>query len=149
MLSCKQKIKETDISNLNGYWEIEKVDLPDGDKKEYKVNTTIDFFEIKGKKGFRKKVMPQLDGSYLMNDLSESIEVVNREGDIILNYATPYAKWKEEIIELSDILPEDKITDLRLAFKNFKGESLGELKDLHGEAFSWDELRLFKASLKQ
>lgn len=27
MLSCKQKIKETDISNLNGYWEIEKVDL--------------------------------------------------------------------------------------------------------------------------
>ncbi|CAM3706666.1 putative helicase [Flavobacterium saliperosum S13] len=54
-----------------------------------------------------------------------------------------------EIIELSDILPEDKIADLRLAFKNFNGESLGELKDLHGEAFSWDELRLFKASLKQ
>ena len=46
MLSCKQKIKEADISNLNGYWEIEKVDLPDGDKKEYKVNETIDFFKI-------------------------------------------------------------------------------------------------------
>lgn len=53
-----------------------------------------------------------------------------------------------EIMELSDILPEDKITDLRKAFKDFKGESLGELKDLHGEKFSWDELRLFKASLK-
>ena len=68
MLSCKQKIKEADISNLNGYWEIEKVDLPDGDKKEYKVNETIDFFKIENKKGFRKKVMPQLDGTYLTND---------------------------------------------------------------------------------
>ena len=37
-LSCKQKITEADLSNLNGYWEIEKVELPDGDKKEYKVN---------------------------------------------------------------------------------------------------------------
>jgi uncharacterized protein YpbB len=54
-----------------------------------------------------------------------------------------------EIIELSDILPEEKIVDLRLAFKNFKGESLGELKDLHGDKFSWDELRLYKASMKQ
>jgi len=54
-----------------------------------------------------------------------------------------------EVIELSDILPEDKIVELRLAFKDFKGESLGELKELHGDTFSWDELRLFKASLKQ
>nr|WP_294935124.1 helix-turn-helix domain-containing protein [uncultured Flavobacterium sp.] len=53
-----------------------------------------------------------------------------------------------EIMELSDILPEDKIADLRLAFKDFKGESLGELKELYGEKFSWDELRLYKASLK-
>lgn len=99
---CKQHIDEKELVKINGYWEIEKAELPDGSKKEYKVNTTIDFFEIKGKKGFRKKVMPQLDGSYLMNDLSESIEVVNREGDIILNYATPYAKWKEKIIALSE-----------------------------------------------
>ena len=72
VLSCQQKIKETDISNLNGYWEIEKVELPDGDKKEYKVNETIDFFKIEANKGFRKKVMPQLDGSYLTNDVQES-----------------------------------------------------------------------------
>jgi hypothetical protein len=53
-----------------------------------------------------------------------------------------------EIIELSDILPEEKILDLRLAFKDFNGESLGELKELHGEKFTWDELRLYKAGLK-
>ena len=52
-----------------------------------------------------------------------------------------------EIVQLSDILPEDKISDLRSAFKDFKGESLGELKEIHGDQFSWDELRLYKASL--
>ena len=52
-----------------------------------------------------------------------------------------------ETVELADILPEDKITALAAAFKDFNGESLGELKEKHGDAFSWDELRLFKASL--
>lgn len=100
--SCKQHIDEKDLVKMNGYWEIEKAELPDGSKKEYKVNTTIDFFEIKGKTGFRKKVMPQLDGTYLMNNLSENITVSNKEGDLILNYSTPYAKWEEEIISLTD-----------------------------------------------
>ena len=52
-----------------------------------------------------------------------------------------------EIVQLSDILPEDKISDLKAAFKDFKGESLGELKEIHVDTFTWDELRLYKASL--
>ncbi|UGS23688.1 helix-turn-helix domain-containing protein [Flavobacterium channae] len=52
-----------------------------------------------------------------------------------------------EIVQLSDILPEDKISELKVAFTDFKGESLGELKEIHGDKFSWDELRLYKASL--
>jgi hypothetical protein len=52
-----------------------------------------------------------------------------------------------EIVQLTDILPEDKISELKVAFKDFKGESLGELKEIHGDKFSWDELRLYKASL--
>jgi len=51
-----------------------------------------------------------------------------------------------EIIQLHDILPDDKIAALREAFYDFKGESLGELKEIHGDKFSWDELKLFKAS---
>ncbi len=101
VFSCKQKITDTDISNLNGYWEIEKVELPDGDKKEYKVNETIDFFKIEANKGFRKKVMPQLDGTYLTNDIQEDVVVVLKDGDASLQYKTTYASWKEEIIELT------------------------------------------------
>ena len=105
VLSCKQKITDADISNLNGYWEIEKVELPDGDKKEYKVNETIDFFKIDGNKGFRKKVMPQLDGTYLTNDIQEDIVIAVKDGDATIQYKTTYASWKEEIIEL----PKDKL----------------------------------------
>ena len=101
VLSCKQKITEADISNLNGYWEIEKVELPDGDKKEYKVNETIDFFKIEANKGFRKKVMPQLAGTYLTNDVQEAVVVVVKDGDASLQYKTTYASWNEEIIELT------------------------------------------------
>lgn len=105
VLSCKQNISEADISNLNGYWEIEKVELPDGDKKEYKVNETIDFFKIEANKGFRKKVMPQLDGTYLTNDIQEDVVVVVMDGDASIQYKTTYASWNEEII----VLTKDKL----------------------------------------
>ncbi|UOK41156.1 MULTISPECIES: lipocalin family protein [Flavobacterium] len=102
LVGCKQDITEKDLAKINGYWEIEKAELPDGSKKEYKINSTIDFFEIKGKKGFRKKVMPQLDGKYMMNDLSETIVVDIADGDVIFNYTTPYAKWEETIVSITD-----------------------------------------------
>ena len=102
VLSCKKAITETAISKINGYWEIEKVILADGTKKEYKVNPTIDYFELKDNKGFRQKVMPQLDGTYTTNNLKEMILISNEGGDYYINYSTSFGKWKEEILELED-----------------------------------------------
>ena len=102
LVSCKQTITDNDVAKINGYWEIQKVNLPEGGKKEYKVNETIDFFQIKDKKGFRQKVMPQLDGTYLTNDLKETILISDNDGNFYINYSTNYGKWKEEIIEIKD-----------------------------------------------
>lgn len=101
LLSCGG-VNEGDLAKINGYWEIEKAVMPDGTKKEYTINPTIDFFELKGKEGFRKKVMPQLDGTYLTGDNKEKIAVTTADGKTYLSYTTQYAKWKEEIIELND-----------------------------------------------
>ena len=118
VLSCKQKITDADISNLNGKRKNEKVELPDGDKKEYKVNETIDFFKIDGNKGFRKKVMPQLDGTYLTNDIQEDIVIAVKDGDATIQYKTTYASWKEEIIELTkDKLVVKNEQDLEYHYK--------------------------------
>lgn len=100
-VSCSG-VSESDFSKINGYWEIQKVVMPDGSKKEYKINPTIDHFELKGKEGTRTKVMPQFDGTYRTNELSESFTIDQIDGKTYINYTTDNAKWKEELIELSD-----------------------------------------------
>lgn len=50
-------------------------------------------------------------------------------------------------INVQDVLPQDKINELHEAFKHYKEESLSAMKDQLGEKYTWDELRMFKASL--
>src|SRR5690606_10720263 len=101
-VSCSNTFSETDLAKLNGYWEIEEVVLPDGTKKEYKINPTIDYFELKGWEGKRPKVMPQFDGTYRTNELSESFIIEDKEDKTFIKYTTDNAKWEEELIELTN-----------------------------------------------
>lgn len=101
-VSCQQEIKPEDIAKITGYWEIEKVVFEDGEDKNYTVNESYDYFEIgKNNTGFRKKVMPQLDGSFIVNDTQESLEVRFDNDKVFLDYNTPYAKWSEQLIAIS------------------------------------------------
>ena len=52
-----------------------------------------------------------------------------------------------EIISINDVLPEEKIQELAKAFKGYKEETLNGLKEQYGDKFTWDELKMFKASL--
>ena len=101
-VSCKQEIKPADIAKLNGYWEIEKVVFEKGEEKEYKMNETFDFFQVKNNKGVRTKVMPQFDGTFLTTDTFENVSVRFAGDQAFLDYKTKYTKWSEEIISLSD-----------------------------------------------
>lgn len=100
-VSCKQNITDNDLENINGYWEIENVILPDGTIKEYKINETIDYFEVKNNVGFRKKVKPQFNGTYLVNDVSENIKIISKDNKKMIQYSTNLSKWNEEIIALT------------------------------------------------
>ena len=101
-VSCQEKKAESfDVNLLNGYWEIEQVTLSDGTKKEYKINENVDFFEIKKDSGFRKKVAPQLDGTYLVNDSEEKIKIEKSADGTYISYKTDYATWKEKIKTLT------------------------------------------------
>ena len=102
-ISCQQKIKTEDIVKINGYWEIEKVVFEDGQDKNYTVNESYDYFEIgKNNSGFRKKVMPQLDGSFIVNDTQENVKIRFESDKVFLDYVTTYAKWSEELIEITE-----------------------------------------------
>lgn len=100
--SCQSKVASTDIPKINGYWEIEKVIFEDGNQKEYSINETFDYFKIINNKGIRKKVMPQLDGTFLVNDTFETIEIKEVEDKYFLQCSTDFTKWQEEIISLTD-----------------------------------------------
>lgn len=102
LIACKQSVTEKEIAKITGYWEINKVKLPDGSYKDYKVNETIDYFGVKNNKGFRQKVMPQFNGSYKTNGIKETFTISNVKGVFYIHYVTPYGKWQEEIIEVQD-----------------------------------------------
>lgn len=102
LMSCKTEVKKEDLTKLNGYWEIKQVTLANGDTKDYKVNETIDFFEVKNNEGFRQKVMPQLDGTYKTNGIKESLKVFEKENTYFIECKTDYGKWNEEIITIED-----------------------------------------------
>ncbi|WP_010250754.1 hypothetical protein [Myroides injenensis] len=102
VIGCGQGISNDDLVNLNGYWEIEKVKLPDGKEKDYTINGTIDFFELKDNNhGLRQKVMPQFNGEYLTNEVPESFVIEQVEGKSWLNYKTEYSEWKEQLVKLN------------------------------------------------
>ena len=54
---------------------------------------------------------------------------------------------QDKAVNINDILPIDKIETLQKVFRGYKEESLNPLKEQVGDAFSWEELRMFKASL--
>lgn len=125
--SCTGKFDKAELAHLNGYWEIEKAEMPDGSTKEYTVNSTVDYFELKGDAGFRKKVMPQLDGSYRAGSSDEKITIADEDGATFINYKTDYATWKERMIDLDDnelVLKNDH--GMVYHYKRFKPFSVKE-----------------------
>ncbi len=109
--SCSKKIEKDELKNINGYWEIKSVKTSDGASKQYKVNETIDYFEIKKNKGFRQKVMPQFDGKFLTNGVQEEVTIIEKNNEFYLEYKTKYGKWIETLITISDSTMELKNVD--------------------------------------
>lgn len=126
LVSCQSEIKKENLKNLNGYWEIKQVTLANGETKDYKVNETIDFIELKNNNiGFRQKVMPQFDGTYKTNGIKESIKILETKDSYFLECQTQYGKWNEEILTLEDstLVLKNK-QNLIYTYKKFKPFSL-------------------------
>ena len=85
-IGCTDKVSGDDLVDLNGYWEIEKVVFPDGNIKEYSVNTSIDYIYLEGKKGYRKKVQPKFDGTFRTSNDADPFVVVELEDGFSIHY---------------------------------------------------------------
>ena len=96
-----------------------------GETKEYKVNETIDYFEVKNNVGFRQKVMPQFDGTFKTNGIKENLKVFEVDNVYFIECQTDYGKWNEEILTLEDstLVLKNK-QNLTYTYKKFKPFSL-------------------------
>lgn len=98
LMSCGDN-PEVYIEHINGYWEIEKVVLSDGSKRDYAYNETIDYFNISDSLlGIRKKLKPNFEGTYITSKNSESFKLVVENDSLNIYYKTPYDNWKETIL---------------------------------------------------
>ncbi|MDC8003477.1 hypothetical protein POV27_05405 [Aureisphaera galaxeae] len=103
-ISCGRQSPEEHIPRLSGYWEIDQVTLPDGTVKDFQINTLIDYIEVLGDSGTRKKLAPKLDGTFQTTKAAEQFLLKIEKDHLHLYYKTPYAQWKETVIQSSDSL---------------------------------------------
>jgi uncharacterized protein YpbB len=54
---------------------------------------------------------------------------------------------EDQLISIESVLPEDRIQQLAKAFNGHEKDTLQSIKERHDEQFSWDDLKLYKASL--
>ena len=112
IFSCSEN-PETYIQHIEGYWEIEEVTMADGSKKEYKFNETIDYISVNDSLlGFRKKLKPGINDTYFASGDSEAIHLKIEDHKLNIYYSTPYANWKETVLEATTenlrIINDDK-----------------------------------------
>ncbi|WP_299781338.1 lipocalin family protein [uncultured Formosa sp.] len=103
ILSSCSKSSDIEISNLNGYWEIEEVIKSDGTSHVYKINETVDFFEVNDSlSGYRQKMKTDADNNYTPVTEQEHIKVITENDSLKVHYHTPFSDWKETILELNN-----------------------------------------------
>ncbi|MEL1253802.1 helix-turn-helix domain-containing protein [Flavobacterium sp. DGU38] len=149
---CKEKLTSPAIKNY-------KSDKVSKIREDFKMTNT-DMFQVdepmirysskkvakNDEKGPKKTTVEETHDLWLEKNSVEDIARIRKLSvQTIETHLVKLIQAKK--IEISDVLPYDKILALREAFQFYQEESLGPLKDKYGEEFTWDELKMFKASI--
>lgn len=110
-----------DASALPGYWEIDRVTFPEGGERTYPINTTVDFYHLEGTSGYRKKLQPNADGTYQTSDDAAPMILLERNGELILQFQGETEAW-EEVVEVLDStrLVTRHANGLRYGYRRYK-----------------------------
>ena len=127
--TIRQEFKNVNVTLIEDEADINRYAKKKKETKEPKKSTVQETYELWQQKNSIKEIaaIRKLTAQTISNHLAKLIE--------------------SETISIFDVLPEDRIQELAIIFKGFKGDTVGELKEKYGDLFTWDELRLYKASL--
>lgn len=91
------------IGHIEGYWEIEKAETPEGETRTYKVNTSVDHYQLEtDSSGFKTRLTPRLDGTFLTSGDREAFTVKRNNNEIKLHFSTPYSDHTETLTLLKE-----------------------------------------------
>lgn len=104
LIGCaEQSISKSDLRHLNGYWEIKKVEFPNGQTKSYGMNPTIDFIQFDGDQGFLKKLQPKFDGSYQTSNNAEAFTLAASNQGYMLLFEEDLDNREEILVQLDSL----------------------------------------------
>jgi uncharacterized protein YpbB len=147
----KESLTSTEIKN----YKIKKIERVAEDFKRNNRNLIEDkenlsYYEPKKSKSEKtsKKATTQITYELWIekNSIEEIANLRKLTVGTILGHFTKLIQ--DKVVSINNIMSEGKIEILTTAFYGYKEESLSPMKEQLGEAFSWEELRMFKASLK-
>lgn len=96
---CSSHSTPETIANLNGYWQIAKVEQKDGKTKTYKMSPMVDYIKIDStQKGYRMKLSPQYDGTYKTTRDAENFTLKRKNDSLRFYYKTRMAEWRETLL---------------------------------------------------
>ena len=99
VLGCARNNPQEQLQYLNGYWEIKQVETVGGKEREYSFSERVDYIEIKDSTGFRTKVLPRIDGSFVATDSREAVTARIKNDSLYLEYSTNYDTWQEVVLK--------------------------------------------------
>lgn len=111
-----------------------------------------DFVQLKTKTK-KKSANPRKESTYniTLNLIKKgsSIEDIARERQLSVGTISAHCVrlLKTEKIDLKEVMDSKRINELYDIFEEYQGGSMTPLKEKVGEDFSWDELKLYQASL--
>ncbi|PWA06927.1 helix-turn-helix domain-containing protein [Flavobacterium psychrotolerans] len=146
--------KEKLISEEIKYYKIRKLERIQEDFKKINVTLIEDEYDIErynSKKSSKTKETKKstVQETYELWQQNKSIQEIAAIRKLTQQtIGGHFAKLIEaKTVSISDILTEDKIQELAKAFEGYTEDSLNPLKEKYGNTFTWDELKMFKASL--
>ncbi len=124
--ACNKSVSKDEIKKLNGYWQIDQVTFANGTAKNYTISPTIDYFEVDGLKGFRKKVQPKFNGTFQTSNDAAYFTIMKKEANFEISYLNDKTLDNNEvrtetILEISDdrfsVINQDSLT---FSYKRFQ-----------------------------
>lgn len=146
----KQSLNSSEIKNYKRI-KTERV-IEDFKKKNINLieeQEDVSYYQPKKKKSEKEAKKPTTQITYELwvdkNSIEEIALIRKLTVGTILTHFTKLVQ--DKAVAINDVLPEDKLKSLSKLFENYNEETLNTMKEQVGEDFSWNELRLFKASL--